>query len=40
MDENPFGDEKNLGARITLGTLQLFVFGLALLLLALVSYGQ
>jgi hypothetical protein len=37
-NDNPFG-EGDLSLRILLGTLQLFVFGLALLLLALVSYG-
>jgi hypothetical protein len=36
-DENPFG-EQDLGARLALATLQVFVFALALMLLALVSY--
>ena len=37
-EENPFG-ENELGARLVLATLQLFVFALALMLLALVTYG-
>jgi hypothetical protein len=37
MSDNPFG-EKDLGARLTLITLQVFVFALALMILALVSY--
>jgi hypothetical protein len=34
-EDNPFGND--LGARVLLGTLQAFVFALALLLYALVS---
>lgn len=35
-DDNPFG--KNAGAKALLLTLQIFVFGMAILLLELVSY--
>jgi len=37
MSDNPFG-EKDLGARLMLITLQVFVFALALMILALVVY--
>jgi hypothetical protein len=35
---NPFGEE-DVGARALLATVQIFVFAIALLLLALVSYS-
>ena len=38
MDKNPFGEEGEAVAKFFLATLQVIVFGLALLLLALVSY--